>query len=450
MIEAIDKFLDEFDLKNADNTFLIGFSGGCDSLCLLDILHNLSLKYGFKIIAAHLNHNWRSEESFQDELNCKTFCEKKGIEYISEILEGGQKTESFARESRYNFFLKHSRKYKNCAIFTAHTMTDNSETIIYRIIKGTGINGLQGIPSNRMLEDIPLYRPLLPFSRVQIEDYCNCNGLTANIDSSNFDISYKRNFIRHKIMPLFKEINFQAEKAIVSLSKLAINNNNIINEYLDSIKNDIFENDKILSSKFKNISNDVKQKLIYDLILEQNLDYDYKKVSGILDFINDNIDSKSGSRYSLTNNLWIFASSKYIYFIDKVNAEENKNEVHIFKEGEYKIPETDFIFSIKKYEGNGFKFPPENANFAYVNIDKAIDLTIRTRRDGDIITPFGMNGSMKLKKYLISRGIPQHTKDELILLTQNSEVLWVAGVGLSNKLKVVNTPSHVIELHHKN
>lgn len=447
MIESVEKFLEKYESNKPDKTFLVGFSGGCDSLCLLDILHGLSLKYGFKLIALHLNHNWRGAESLKDEQNCKSFCEKMGIEYISEILENGQKTESFAREARYNFFLNHAKKYPNSSIYTAHTKSDNAETIIFRIIKGTGLTGLQGIKPMRMLEDVPLYRPLLRFSRKNIEDYCNSKGLVANVDSSNFDISYKRNFIRHKIMPLFNEINFNSEKAIINLSKMASSHLNIIDEYMALIKKDLFEDNKVLTQKFMNLSDDVKRKIIYDACLKQNLEYDSKKIENIFDFIKDNANLKSGSRYSLTNDLWLFVNNKYIYLIDKL-SQKRDCEIKITKEGDYKICDTEQVFSIKKIKNKEkIEFPKENEKFAYVNFNElGLDLTVRTRRDGDVIIPFGMKGSMKLKKYLNSKGVSQHEKDGLILLCKGSEVLWVVGVGLSNKLKVVNEPTHVIKL----
>lgn len=447
MIEIIEKFLDEYNLKNSENTFIVGFSGGCDSLCLLDILKELSKKYGFKLVAAHLNHNWRGEESLQDEINCRNFCEKMRIDFVSEILDGIDKTEIAAREARYDFFLKIARNYKNSAIFTAHSRTDNAETIIYRIIKGTGINGLQGIPPKRMQEGIPVYRPLLSVSRWQIQDYCSSKGLIANIDSSNFDTTYKRNFIRQKIMPLFDEINFHAEKSIVSLAKIAQSENNIVNEYLAQIRKEIHKDDQIITEKFINLSTDVQKKLIFDICIEQNLDYDSRKVDDILEFITENAHSKSGSRYSLTNHLWLFVNAKDIYLITQTKADENLNEIVITKEGEYPIVGCDKAFSLKKHEGDEItEFPSENASIAYVNLPILENLTVRTRRDGDFITPFGMSGSMKLKKYLTEKGIAQHEKDGLILLCSGSEVLWVAGVGLSNKLKVAHAPSHVLEL----
>lgn len=452
MIEVVEKFLDEFDLKNSENTLLVGFSGGCDSLCLLDILNGLSQKYGFKLVALHLNHNWRGEESLQDELNCKDFCTKMYIEFVSETLESdGPKTESVAREARYSFFLKHAKKYQNPTVFTAHTQSDNAETIIYRIIKGTGIKGLQGILPKRIIDGVPIYRPLLSISREQIEDYCNSKGLVANTDSSNFDINYKRNFIRHKIMPLFNDINFHAEKSVVSLSKVALSESNIVDEYILLIKKDVVEGKKLVTQEFRKLSDDVMRKFIYDACIDNGLEYDYKKINNILEFIKDNFDSKSGSRYSLTNDLWLFASSKYIYLITETKGKKNKNEIHISKEGEYEIFDTNLVFTIKKYDGSvDVKFPPEDANYAYINLENLdFDFTLRARRDGDFIVPFGMTGSMKLKKYLNSKEIPQHDKDNLIMMCCGAEVLWVAGVGLSNKLKVVNAPSHVIELRNK-
>lgn len=452
MIETVEKFLDNYNLKGSDNTFLVGFSGGCDSLCLLDILNELSKKYKFKIIALHLNHNWRGEESFNEELNCKKFCNKLGIDFISETLDGSiQKTENSAREARYNFFLKHAKKYPKSSIFTAHTRTDNAETLIYRIIKGTGISGLKGIPATRKLEDICIYRPILSISRKRIDDYCHSKGLVPNNDSSNLDLSYKRNFIRHKIMPLFDEINFHAEKSIASLAKLAISQSNIVEEYLSQIKKDIYENEKLLTEKFIKLSADVKRKIIYDICISENLDYDCKKIEKIIEFINSNFNSKSGSRLSITNDLWLFVNSKYIYLITKTKGDENKNEIIISEEGRYEIPDTNLVFSIEKYIETGkVKYPKETDNFAYVNLnDIGLNFVLRTRRDGDFIVPFGMTGSMKLKKYLNSKGISQHKKDELVLLTKDSEVFWVASVGLSNKLKVEKQPTHVIRLEDK-
>lgn len=450
MLNIVEKFLEKYNLTSSDKTFLVGFSGGCDSMCLLDILKKMSEKYGFKVVAAHLNHNWRGEESFRDEEACREFCKKNKIEFVCETLENnGLKTENRGREARYEFFVRTAKKYKNCSIFTAHNASDNAETLIYRIIKGTGIKGLQGIMPERKIEGYSVFRPLLDIKREEIDGYCISRGFVANTDSSNFDITYKRNFIRHKVIPLFKEINYNAQSAIVSLAKLASNQNKIVEEYLNLIKPQICFQDKILTVKFKNLSKEVKQKIIYDLVLEQNIDYDFKKIKRILEFIEENANSKAGSRYSLTGNLWLFVNKEYIYLIDKLQNKKDIN-IKINKEGEYKIPQIQGAFSLQKYKGEGkIEFPRENALCAYIEIKDKINFELRTRKEGDFISPFGMKGSMKLKKYLNSKGIVQHEKDSLLLLCNGSEVFWVIGVGLSDKFKVVNRPSHVLEFSGK-
>lgn len=449
MINSVDKFLDEYKLKSADKTFLVGFSGGCDSLCLLDMLNDFSKKYSFKLVALHLNHNWRGEESLRDEENCQAFCERNEIEFVSETLEkGGVKTENAAREARYEFFVRQAKKYSNSSIFTAHTRTDNAETVIYRIIKGTGIKGLQGILPDTEREGFHIYRPLLNSSREDIEGYCISRGLVANTDSSNFDLAYKRNYIRHKVMPLFKEINFNAEKAIDSLAKIATSQCEIADEYLKLIKKDLFDGGKVKTAQFRQLSSCVMQKIAYDFCIRENLDCDLKKVLSILDFVKSNFNSKAGSKYSLGKDIWLFASSKYIYMITQKDGKKLiKDEIQIPCEGEYEIKGLGMVFSIRKFEEDGdFKFPPEDANFAYINLDNFDNLCIRARQPGDFISPFGMTGTMKLKKYLNAKGVFQHEKDKLILLCRDMEALWVANVGLSNKLRVKDKPTHVIEI----
>ena len=150
-----------------EKNILVAFSGGYDSMCLLHILKELSCKYNYKLTAIHLNHNWRGEESDNEELNCRNFC--LDIDFYSEKLPTNiPHTETSARDARYEFFNKCAKKFNSNVIFTAHNANDNAETIFYRLLKGTGITGLQGIPAVR---DI-YYRPLLTIFRKDIENYC--------------------------------------------------------------------------------------------------------------------------------------------------------------------------------------------------------------------------------------------------------------------------------------
>lgn len=400
----VKSFLEKYNLSG---TILVAFSGGYDSMCLLDVLNKL----GKNIIAIHLNHNWRGKESLADEENCRNFTKERNIQFYCETLDDSiPKTETVAREARYQFFKHCAKKFKTNIVFTAHNFDDNAETVLYRIIKGTGTHGLQGILEHR---DI-FYRPFLNISREEIEKYCAKNNLSPNIDSSNSNTKYNRNFIRHKILPLMKEINPKVTTAINSLSNIA--------------KEDF------------SLQNNLKYE-IRELLCKYNLEYDKNKIDKICKFINENKNSKSGKKLSLTNGLWLFVSREKQEIIEK--KEKFLEEIRICNIGEYKFG--NYLFSILPYTKEITEFPSDNEYMAYINIDK-IDFTLRHRKNGDRITPLGMKGSQKLKKYLNEKKIPTHEKDEIVLLCKGQEILWAAGVGLNEHVKVEKNPTHVIKL----
>lgn len=405
---TVQNFIEKYKLSG---TFIVAFSGGYDSMCLLDVLNKL----GYNPVAIHLNHNWRGSESDCEEEICRKFCKKNNIEFYSEKLsEDVPKTETAARNARYAFFEKCAKKFNSDVIFTAHNFNDNAETVLYRIIKGTGTIGLRGISEKR---DI-FYRPLLNIKRKDIEDYCRQNDLSPNSDSSNENTKYKRNLIRNKIIPMMQEINPNVLDAINSL--------------VDIAKEDFsFAN----SDKY----------MIRDLLVSNNIDYDRKKIENIQKFITENKKSKSGKTLSLTSDLWLFVSEKELKIISK--PEKINTEIMITQEGEYRFE--NFIFSITKAGEKISEFPKDSEFKAYVNISD-IDFCLRHRIPGDIITPLGSSGKQKLKKYLNEKKIPNYQKDFLVLLCKNNEVLWAAGVGLSDKIKVLDKPTHIIELRGAN
>lgn len=438
--QTIKSFLANYDLNKPDLILLVAFSGGFDSMCLLNGLKKVSEN---KIVAIHLNHNWRGEESDKEEENCKNFCQSIGVEIYCEKLPSDiPHTETAARNARYKFFEKCSQKFKSNIIFTAHNKNDNTETLVYRLCIGTGTSGLQGISPRRD----KFYRPLLDITRQEIEKYCQENNLKPNTDSSNYDIKYKRNFIRAKIMPLLQEINPNAVESINSLSRVAQEENEIINEYTNKILDKITENNKIKTSKFLNLSEALQKRIIYNLFTTNNLDYDRTKILNILNFIKENSNSKSGKTCSLTTNLWIFTSDKHIEIVEK--QVKLYPYFHITKEGRYE--NNGCIFELEKFDKNVIKYPNETDNTAYVNLSRIpIDFEIRPRIKGDIIQPFGLDGTQKLKKYLNARKIPNHEKDSLLFLAQGHEILWAINLGLSDKIKVVSKPTHRMKFYKK-
>lgn len=448
MIERIADFLRKYELQ--DKTIIVGFSGGYDSMCLLDILSKLKEQEEFwdmTVIAAHFNHNWRGEEALKEQEVCRLFAASRGMEFYTATAQTGlKKSENEARIARYEFFEEAIEEFDADAVFTAHNKDDNAETVLYRVTKGTGLVGLKGISEKRN----SFYRPLLKTTRAEIVDYCEKNNLSPNNDSSNSDINYKRNYLRLNIIPALEKINPSVKDSLNTLAEVANSENAIIEEYLSTLRVKVMQEDSMLTEAYKTLSKPVKMRFIHEYIQKFDLDYDFKKIKEIYEFIEANISRKNGSTLSLATAKWLYVDERIIETIPrregKCKDEKVITEIVIDKEGEYEIGDRKLI--LKKYiEKEIFIFPDSSENFVYVDLSRIkMPLILRTRRDGDIINPFGMRGTMKLKKYLNSKGVNKHKRNDILLLANEDEVLWVVGVGLSDKIGVTSVPTHVIEV----
>ncbi len=428
--DAIRTFISKYNLESLDSPYLVAFSGGYDSMCLLDALSKITDK---KVIAIHLNHNWRGEESKREENYCREFCKKIGVEiYVEELQASTPKTETAARDARYLFFQKCADKFSSQIIFTAHNADDNAETLIYRIIKGSAIDGLCGIAEHR---DI-YYRPLLTIGRKEIEKYCTENKLQPNQDSSNSNIKYKRNFIRQKIMPHLKEINENAVESINSLAQSAQEDCEVWYNLVNDIGNS--------TVKFINSPTPVQNRYIKKLLTSNRLDYDKERLLNIKQSIFDFSNSKSGKTLSLSAQLMLFVNNKRIEIIKSKITEIEPVKIKTI--GKYHTDlGTLIIEETKEIPKN---FPKDRENLAFVDLDN-IDFTLRTRKDGDIIYPLGSGGSQKLKKYLNEKKIPQHEKSSLVFLAKGNEIFWAPGLGISDKIKVKNKVTHKLQFIRK-
>jgi len=439
LINKIKNFIEKHGLNN--KTVIVGFSGGYDSMCLLDILSKIKEEYSLDIIAAHYNHNWRGEIAKREQEVCRDFCIEKNLKFYTETADSSvKKTETVARELRYKFFERALKKYNADVVFTAHNFNDNAETLLYRIVKGTGIVGLNGILPKRGI----YYRPLINISRLEIEQYSKENNLTPNVDDSNMDDIHKRNLIRNKILPLLKEINPEVITALNNLSKIARIENSVIDEYLSVIESDIFDNNRIRTPYFMKLSSSLKTKVIYNMLYHSEVDYNHDLVERCVSFIESTVNDKKPSKYSIGKDIWLYADKNIIEIFSK--SDKEKQIIPIENCGNYRL--SDYIFSIEPSE----EYIKQNSEeSACVDLSKynLSDIVIRTRRDGDIIQPLGSDGKMKLKKYLMSKHIPQHKRDGLLLLCKNKEVLWVAGVGISDKIKSVSKSTHILKIFKK-
>ena len=418
MIKSVKKFIVDNNLSG--KTILVGLSGGADSSVLCDILSKID---NIKVIAIHLNHNWRGEESKRDEKFAQNFAKQRNLEFYSEKLDKSlKKTETNARELRYKFFENCKEKFNANAVFLAHNKNDNTETLIYRLIKGTGPRGLISIPKVRDF----YYRPLLDFSREEIEHYAKENKVKFITDSSNLNTKYKRNLIREEILPKMKEINPNVINSISNFIALNKENQKIVDREIEASLLKIKKDDYFLRSKFLGLDDEIKNEIINRFLQGKIKTRDLKTVKKIVKFIENN----SSSKISLAKNLFLKVYNDKIYIIE--NNEKISDETAL-KLGENRFLNYKIIVEKSKLPKT---FPKEDENVYYLKLDFKNEYTIRTRKRGDKIVPFNGMSPQKLKDVFMKKKIPLEERDKIPLIAIKDEVLLAFSYQTSEKLRV--------------
>lgn len=242
LLKKVEKNIIENNLIKSGDIVYAAVSGGADSICLLSILVKLSTKLDFELRACHYNHKLRGAESDKDEQFVKDVVKEWGIELISaERKNEPCKSEEEARGLRYSFFEKILKKSRGAKIVIAHNSGDLSETLLMRLIRGTGLRGLKSIPQRRE----NFVRPLLPFSRAEILEHLKSEKIKFRVDKSNFDNKFLRNKIRQKLIPELKTYNPNIE---IALGRL-VRSSEIDYSYIEDVADKEFKKIAIIENK---------------------------------------------------------------------------------------------------------------------------------------------------------------------------------------------------------
>ncbi len=429
MIKYVQNFIEQNNLSG--KTILAGFSGGVDSSVLLDIL---SKTKNINLIAIHLNHNWRGEESKRDEEFARAFAQKRGVKFFSSTLDDSvKKTETSAREARYNFFEACKNKFGADAVFLAHNKNDNAETLIYRLIKGTGSLGLNSISKIRDF----YFRPLLDFSREEIELYAKENSLEFILDSSNLNVKYKRNLIRQKILPEMQKINPKVINSITNLILVNKMTQKIVDfAYSEALEKIKIEN-YILRDEFLKLPLELRYEIVNRQLKGVLKNRDYKSIDEIVSFIENN----SSSKMSVNKEYFLKIYNNKIYLTKFENPKNNKEAPLVM--GENKFLCHTIILEESSVPD---KFPQNTDEVQYAKLDKNKNYVIRTRRQGDKIQPFSSSSLEKLKTFFIKKKVPYELRDKIPLIALDDEVVYVSGFGISEKLRVAKNDKNCYKI----
>ncbi len=444
-----EAFSRKHQLISDGDRILTGVSGGIDSVVLLDLLMEMKGRRDIDISVAHINHHLRDKESDEDESFVKGLANGYGIECFvhgadtrAYMLEHKASLQVGARDIRYKFFETVKILKNFTKIATAHNANDNAETILFNLIRGSGTNGLGGIPVKRET----IIRPLLFAERSEIEQYAKLKSLRFREDSSNLKSYYTRNFIRHSILPQIKE----------KMNPGVINTLNRTGEIFQELAS--FINNEV-RSLYQNLAKDFGEgKLVLDifklrnslLFIQENIiiqalrnfvhgEIDHAKVHGIMDLL----AAETGSSIEIGNEVVVYRDRYNLVFI-RNPKEQSEFVAEIIPGKKYEFDDFYFNSEVVGREEVHFSLSPV---VEFIDADAAGEiLTLRNWHPGDWFIPLGMTGHKKISDFLIDSKIPVYQKNNVFVLTNKDGIIWVCGLRVDERFKLKEETRRILKL----
>jgi len=453
--DKVMKYIKENLMFDKGDKVIVAVSGGPDSTCLLYILNAFKEELGITLVGAHINHCLRGDESDKDEEYAKRICESLDINFYSKKVdihrvskEKNLSCEMAGREVRYDFFKELITKLNASKVALAHNANDQAETILMRIMRGTGIAGMIGI---RPVRDKIYVRPILHLSRKEIEKYCLINNISPRIDKSNLENIYARNKVRLELIPYIEE-NFNNDiiKTLNRLSDIV----KIDNEYLENISQKEYEKcceigkQRVIINKsaFK-LHEAILSRIVRSALLAVNHNlYNFEKIhiSNVIDLQKHD----TGKSIMLPQNIIVENCYGNIQIYVYVKAMEVYNNQYYLK-----INERNVIHSLNKVVKIDVKSKLQYMEFIgsdyikYFDYDKISgSISLRYRKDGDKFTPLGMLGNKKINDLFIDLKIPKAQRNEIPLICFGDDIGWVVGYRVSEKFKVSKDTKNILQI----
>ncbi len=427
-LEKEERYCKENKLLPRGGTVLAAVSGGCDSMCLLHSLVELSGKFGFSVAAAHFNHMLRGDESDRDERFVTEYCKNLGIpcytgrgDVHAEAAQRRRGIEETARSMRYAFLERVCSQRGFLRIATAHSADDNVETVLINLARGAGLAGISGIPPRRG----NVIRPLLFATRAEIELFLNENDIPHVEDSTNADDDYTRNKLRHHVIPALREINPRLSETVLKTCELAGMDDRYLSGLAeDFIKSSITSYGKIPVKALSALSYPVASRVIRHLIPGLSK----KHVDTVLSLCSGENPSAEADLPGMT----VRREYDFIALGKTDRASFSPFEIH---PGEtIEIPESKLRIICKKtvfYPNIHNSF--NNFVLKYDSIQGAI--VVRPRQSGDKISLVNRGGTKSLKKLYIDSRIPSAKRGLVPVIADSTGVIAVYGFGIDKRFK---------------
>ena len=423
---------------DANASVLLAFSGGADSVALLDMMQK---EYpSAPILLAHVNHGIRGDEALRDRTFCEKVAKERGLEIaildadIPAIAkEKGQGLEEAAREVRYAFFADLMRERNIPILLTAHHADDHLETILFRIARGTGLSGLSGILPIRPFKAGYLVRPLLGFTKQKILWYCKENDLSFVTDSTNTDTAYARNLIRAKVIPVLESLYADATHRAVRMGVELSEDDDYLKEVAGQllVKNTTCEGVGIRALRD---AHPAIRRRVLQMWFEEARGASLESVH-LQALFNLAESGDTTARVALPTGVSAYCTARGRLTLTKTKPQPIGEYTLPLMLGEQKINNTDISISVTPVELSNLSNKEDRNTLILVGEWEDLNktLTWRNRREGDVI----MLGKMhrKLRRLWAERGIPTELRQALPMLCIGKEIVWVPFVGSADGLK---------------
>lgn len=463
--------IEGYDLIRPGETIVCAVSGGPDSVAMLHILRELNdvQQLNWKLHVAHVNHGLRGKSSDEDEQFVKGLSDRLKLPFHGTRVDvrAAQKKERMsleeaARKLRHEFLQKLALEVGAQKIALAHNLDDQAETILHRILRGTGLRGLKGMAPIRVLSrksDLFVVRPLIEIERYEIEAYLREKGIAYKTDLTNFDTSITRNKIRHKLIPMIEsEFNPRVKMALVKLGQTAGSFYLLLRE----IANEVYENTKMLSGEGEVCLSVEEFAKLPPAIQTLIIDRAVKTLLGRVPQLNFEhyleIISLCGEHaYQKTIRLPRGLEARREGYILKIAHPRTEPPPIQFKQKKVKIPGSTQIKKLnlqidtEVHEGKiiGLKDYIRNKDYTEEIIDFEKlqgPLVVRLRHKGDQFVPLGSRGTTKLKKFFIDNKVPKNVRDRVPIVTDGSRIVWVVGYRIGDDVKITDATKKVLKL----
>ncbi len=419
---------------NKNETIAVAVSGGSDSMALLHYMHCNAEKFRYSLIAINVEHGIRGNTSILDTEFVKEYCAKNNIPLLTYSVDCKKESmarklsiEETARLLRYQCFFDAISSGKCDKIATAHHVSDNVESVLLNLFRGTGLRGLTGINTNYSDKII---RPFLNTTKQEILDYIKNNDIPFVTDESNLSTDYTRNFLRLEVLPKIKQVFPELEKSVSRFCLIAKEED----EYLDE-----------QSRKQLTLLTDRAEILLpcHPALLKRASITALKHLGIVKDWEKAHVDS--------IQNLTELSNGAKINLPKNIVAIKEYNKIVIYKET--KSQDIEIPFSIGEFSFLDKTIVIKKASSdvdlkSGFFIDKASikeNAVIRTKRDGDNFTKFG-GGTKKLNDYLTDKKVPLRVRDTIPVLANNNEIYAIFNIAVSENSKVISSTTDILQL----